>query len=240
MSGRSKGGHGASGSSVRGHALRRRFLLLGILVGAGVVVFRAAQLQVAEGGRWRARAEDQHMDRLVLPAPRGTIYDRNGVPLAASEQSFRVALAPRELQDRRRTISLLMQVLGLSAAEARHATDPARPWVVLPGLHDAVAREVAALAPGEREEVGGPLATRVGDADAALPATPPTSNTVPMAPATAPWPRHFKKNRLLAAAGPWSGMLCSVMEDLLMRIQGLRRRTRSENRFSNLQGFCQR
>ena len=140
MSGRSKGGQGASGSSVRGHALRRRFLLLGILVGAGVVVFRAAQLQVAEGGRWRARAEDQHMDRLVLPAPRGTIYDRNGVPLAASEQSFRVALAPRELQDRRRTISLLMQVLGLSAAEARHATDPARPWVVLPGLHDAVAR----------------------------------------------------------------------------------------------------
>jgi cell division protein FtsI (penicillin-binding protein 3) len=120
--------------------MRRRILLVGILVGASVVVGRAAQLQVVEGGRWRERAEDQHADRLVLPAPRGTIYDRNGVPLAASEESYRVALAPRELADRGGVASLLEQVLGLSAAEARRALDPGRRWVVLPGLHDAMAR----------------------------------------------------------------------------------------------------
>ena len=130
----------AASGGARGHGMRRRVLLAGILVAACVVVGRAAQLQVADGGRWRARADEQHADRTVLPAPRGTIYDRNGIPLAASEESFRVALAPREVVDRRRTASLLEHVLGLPAAEARRATDPARPWVMLPGLHDAVAR----------------------------------------------------------------------------------------------------
>ena len=146
MSGPARGERGGRGpaasamAALRGHAVRRRILLLGILLGGVVVTARAAQLQVAEGGRWRARAEDQHAERMVLPAPRGTVYDRNGVPLAASEESFRVALAPGELKDRRGTASLLVRVLGLSAAEARRATDPARRWVVLPGLHDAVAR----------------------------------------------------------------------------------------------------
>ena len=131
---------GSAGKGMRSHAMRRRILLAGILVGGCFVVGRAAQLQVAEGGRWRERADDQHADRRVLPAARGTIYDRNGVPLAASEESYRVSLAPRELVDRRRAASLLEVVLGLSGAESRQATDPARRWVMLPGLHDAVAR----------------------------------------------------------------------------------------------------
>lgn len=122
------------------HAARRRILLAGILLGALVILWRGAQLELLEGGRWRERAEDQHADRLTLPAPRGTIYDRNGVPLAASEEVFRVAIAPQELEGAAATAQRLRDVLGLSPAEAKRAVDPKRRWVVLPGRYDGVAR----------------------------------------------------------------------------------------------------
>ncbi|MBX6364541.1 MAG: PASTA domain-containing protein [Gemmatimonadetes bacterium] len=122
------------------HAARRRILLAGILLGALVIVGRGAQLELVEGGRWAARAEEQHADRLTLPAPRGTIYDRNGIPLAASEEMYRVAVAPRELEDAAAAARRLRDVLGLSPAEAKRAVDPRRRWVVLAGRFDGVAR----------------------------------------------------------------------------------------------------
>ncbi|HEX7024548.1 MAG TPA: hypothetical protein VF187_07000, partial [Gemmatimonadales bacterium] len=122
------------------HAARRRILLAGILLGALVIVCRGAQLELVEGGRWEARAEEQHADRLTVPAPRGTIYDRNGIPLAASEEVYRVAVAPRELEDAAAAARRLRDVLGLSPAEAKRAVDPRRRWVVLAGRFDGVAR----------------------------------------------------------------------------------------------------
>ena len=79
------------------HRRRRRFLLVGVLVGGLVVLGRGAQLQVVESGRWLARAESQQRAQVELAAPRGTLYDRDGVPLAASQEAYRVAVAPREL-----------------------------------------------------------------------------------------------------------------------------------------------
>ncbi|HEX7049161.1 MAG TPA: penicillin-binding transpeptidase domain-containing protein [Longimicrobiales bacterium] len=124
----------------RGQAWRRRALLMGLVVGSLVVLVRGFQLQVIEGGRWAARALGQHQEKMVLPAPRGTIYDRNGIPLAVSREVVRVSVAPRELRDRAAVAQRLREVLGLSAAAAARATDPARRWVVLPGRHDASVR----------------------------------------------------------------------------------------------------
>src|SRR5690606_4423829 len=84
---------------------------------------------------------DQHRRQVELPAPRGTIHDRNGVPLVVSQEVYRIAVAPSELRDRESAARQLQEALGLSAAEAERAVDPARRWVVLPGRHDAVTKQ---------------------------------------------------------------------------------------------------
>ena len=131
------------GRSRRGAAAivgRRRLLLAGILLASAVVIGRAFQLQVLQQSRWRARAEEQQFEQLALPAPRGAIYDRNGVPLAASRDAYRIALAPREIRNPDATASRLSKVLGLSPAQARRAVRSKRRWVVLPERFDAVQR----------------------------------------------------------------------------------------------------
>ncbi len=127
--------------TARSHAWRRRALLSGILATAGILLWRGVQLQVIEGESWRARALEQHRQRVTLPAPRGTIYDRNGVPLAVSRQAYRISVAPGEVRDRQVLAALLREVLGLTPAEARRAVDARRRWVVLPGRYDEVARQ---------------------------------------------------------------------------------------------------
>lgn len=128
-------------SKVHNHARRRRLLLGGMVLGACLVVGRGIQLQVVDGARWSAKAADQQRQQVSLPAPRGTIYDRNGIPLAASQVTYRIAIAPRELRDRDAVVELLRFALGLSASEARRAVDPRRRWVVLPGRFDILARQ---------------------------------------------------------------------------------------------------
>ena len=129
----------------RSHAWRRR-ALLGMWWSP--VVWRAFQLQVLEGEAWRARAVGQQRQRVELPAPRGTIYDRNGVPLAATREAYRIAVAPKEVRDANALVARLREVLGLTAAQARRAVDPKRSWVILPGRYDEVARQQLAGEPG--------------------------------------------------------------------------------------------
>jgi cell division protein FtsI (penicillin-binding protein 3) len=85
-------------------------------LGVAAIVLRAAQLQLVEGERWSAEAQQQRTERSVLPARRGAIYDRHGVPLAITQEFYHVGVAPNELTDRRGAIRLLARQLGLPPA----------------------------------------------------------------------------------------------------------------------------
>ncbi|MBI4539675.1 MAG: PASTA domain-containing protein [Gemmatimonadetes bacterium] len=122
-------------------ARRRRVILLGWTLASVALVVRAFQLQVLEWEEWRARAAQQQRKTLEVPAPRGAILDRDGVALALSHEIYRVAVAPRELEDAEGAAALLVDVLGLGRTEALRATRSQRPWVVLPGLHSPAVRE---------------------------------------------------------------------------------------------------
>jgi cell division protein FtsI (penicillin-binding protein 3) len=86
-------------------------------VGITAVVARAAQLQLVQGARWSREAEAQRTERAVLPAARGTIYDRNGVPLAITQEFYHVGVAPNELTDRRAAVAILSRQLRLPAGQ---------------------------------------------------------------------------------------------------------------------------
>ena len=116
-----------------GVAWRRRTLLaFWLLAGAGLLA-RAVQVQVVEAAEWQRVAERQHRRTLEIPAPRGSILDRDGTSLAVSHERIRVAVAPREVRDPERTADVLVEALGLDPGAARRATTASDPWVVLPG-----------------------------------------------------------------------------------------------------------
>jgi len=116
--------------------MRRRGWLAGALaLTALLIVGRAVQLQGFQGERWRGEAERQQQTRVPLPARRGAIYDRDGVALALTRETFALSIAPREVRDRGDAVRRLTGALGLPRAEARRATDPRRAWVVLPGRY---------------------------------------------------------------------------------------------------------
>jgi cell division protein FtsI (penicillin-binding protein 3) len=138
----------AARASGRSPEVRRRILLAGVLLSAALASGRAFHLGAMQGDSWRARALDQQGDTLNLEAPRGTIYDRDGVPLAASHEVFSVALAPREIADRDRVMSLLVKHLDATKAEARRYTDDRRSWVVLPGRYGLDVRDALDGHPG--------------------------------------------------------------------------------------------
>lgn len=134
--------------------LRRRLLLGGWLLAGLVIVARSARLEVVEAAEWRRVAAEQHRASTPIPAPRGTILDRNGVPLAVSRERWKISVAPRELRDPAEARQLLREVLGVSRHTAERVTSPDDPWNPLPGSWDPDVREALAGVPGihlERE-----------------------------------------------------------------------------------------
>ena len=127
---------------------RRRLLVVCIGLSALLVLGKAVYLQAFEAEHWRAVAADQHQARVPLPARRGAILDRDGVPLALTRETFGLSIAPNELRDRDRAVRELVAALGLTRAEARRATDPRRRWIVLPGRFSAEQRRALGDARG--------------------------------------------------------------------------------------------
>jgi cell division protein FtsI (penicillin-binding protein 3) len=70
-------------------------MLLGVLVAAGC---KLVQVQVISAGRLSAKAHQQSVSRVRLPAQRGTVTDADGHKLALSADSTAVAVQPRQLR----------------------------------------------------------------------------------------------------------------------------------------------
>ncbi|MGQ0714071.1 MAG: penicillin-binding transpeptidase domain-containing protein [Gemmatimonadaceae bacterium] len=112
---------------------------------AALLVIRAAQVQLWEGRDWAARAHKQHYGAKEIPAPRGSLLDAHGVPLAQSRELIKLAIAPREVRDRRALGKSLRQ-LGVPPSWVTRATDARRKWVTLPGRYLPVdAADVTAM-----------------------------------------------------------------------------------------------
>jgi cell division protein FtsI (penicillin-binding protein 3) len=105
---------------------------LSLVLFAGAIVVRAAQVQLFQSKQWARRAAQQHFASTTLPAQRGSIYDVSGAPLAMSREMIRLSVSPRELKDRR-TAGREMAQVGVPPAYVVRATDARRAWVDIPG-----------------------------------------------------------------------------------------------------------
>ena len=103
-----------------------------LMVFAAAIIARAAQVQVWQGDRWRQRATRQHVAASDLPAPRGLILDASGLPLAESRERVQLAIATRDVRDRRK-LSRELKRVGVTPQTVARLADPKRKWVQLPG-----------------------------------------------------------------------------------------------------------
>jgi penicillin-binding protein 2 len=90
------------------------FLALCALIG------RLTQVQILEGERFAAAARENQIRRIPVAAPRGRIYDRNGVVLVRSRPSFVCAMIPSDVHDAAHTMRELSSVLGIPEATLWH------------------------------------------------------------------------------------------------------------------------
>ncbi len=118
--------------------LPSRITLVGsaFVLAAVAVLVRAGQVQLVHGDAWRRRAAGQQTVRVELPARRGALYDRNGVAIALSQETYAVGVAPRELSDPARAAALLARALGRPQGEVARVLASDRVWYEWPGAYD--------------------------------------------------------------------------------------------------------
>jgi cell division protein FtsI (penicillin-binding protein 3) len=99
----------------------KRLWVVGVGLAAGftLLVLRAAQVQLVRGGDYARRAAMQRTDSVALPARRGGLYDRAGVPLATTAEIYHVGIDRDELRDRAADPKGIARQLGLAEGEIR-------------------------------------------------------------------------------------------------------------------------
>ena len=95
--------------------IKNRFNILFyiILLMLMVLAFRLASLTIVQGEAYRTEADVKTIRDIPIKAPRGNIYDRNGVLLAGNVPSFTVQMRKDDIdsEDLNDTVLLLAEIL---------------------------------------------------------------------------------------------------------------------------------
>ena len=105
--------HGGPGGDSQGPT-RRRFFGFVAVIGAciGALIVKLWSMQVISGAEYTAKAEGNRINEYTTIAPRGRIFDRNGVELVGNRSTFAV-LASADVQNDQLVLKRLSDVLGI-------------------------------------------------------------------------------------------------------------------------------
>ena len=97
-------------------APEKRALILALLVGAALLLLsaRLVQLQAVEHGYWLERARAIQESTIEVLPRRGTIYDRNSLPLATDVKAVAIAVDSYNMTKPETLLTILHEELGLS------------------------------------------------------------------------------------------------------------------------------
>jgi cell division protein FtsI (penicillin-binding protein 3) len=99
----------------RSAAVNHRLTLMAVflLLWGAAIFARLVLLQVVQHDKYAARARAQQEAQMAIPASRGSIFDRNGQPLAISVPIDSVSVNPRQIADARMASEVLGSILNL-------------------------------------------------------------------------------------------------------------------------------
>jgi len=104
-----------------GPSSRKRMIVVVGLLGLTSLglVARAFDLQVVRKQFYQSQGEARFLREMLIPVSRGTIFDRNGEPLAVSTPVMSIWANPSEVLDNDERIAPLAQALGVDAGELK-------------------------------------------------------------------------------------------------------------------------
>jgi penicillin-binding protein 2 len=113
---------------------RLRVLVLTAVAMAGFMglVGQLWYLQALEGGHLQEMSEKNRIRIRPVAAPRGILFDRNGLPLVDNRPAFTLSLIPRELEDRDTVLARLSVLLKIPLLELQDALDRVPPDSIRP------------------------------------------------------------------------------------------------------------
>jgi penicillin-binding protein 2 len=82
--------------------------------------------QVAQHQKFRQMAEENHMRKLPLPAPRGVLFDRHGKILVENHNTYVIALVREQSKDLEKTLHTLALATGADEAIMRETVNRRR------------------------------------------------------------------------------------------------------------------
>ena len=101
-------------------ARRRMLLVIGILGAASMgLVARAFDLQVVRKQFYQDQGDARFLREVDIAVSRGTIFDRNGEPLAVSTPMVSITAVPSEVLDNADRIPALAQALGINSDDLK-------------------------------------------------------------------------------------------------------------------------
>ncbi len=97
----------------------RRALIIGSiqLTMAGALISRLAYLQLFKNKEYSIQSDSNRIKTMMIPAPRGNIYDRNGIALTQNNSSYRLLFYNDKKRDIAKISSQLFNILDLSQSK---------------------------------------------------------------------------------------------------------------------------
>ncbi|MDQ3487644.1 MAG: penicillin-binding protein 2 [Acidobacteriota bacterium] len=98
--------------------------------------------QIARYAQFREIADNQYMQRVPLPAPRGLLFDRNGAVLVQNQEIRHIVVHRERVNDMDRTLQELAAATGVDLAglretvERRRRDPPFRPIILIENITD--------------------------------------------------------------------------------------------------------
>lgn len=109
--------------SARG--ISRRALVVGVaqLGIVGALGIRMKSMQIEQADHFRLLAEENRINIRLIPPARGLIFDRNGLPIAANEQNYRVVMVREDAGDVGEVLERLTKIVPLDPEELARAME---------------------------------------------------------------------------------------------------------------------
>ncbi|KQI70611.1 penicillin-binding protein [Loktanella sp. 5RATIMAR09] len=106
---------------------RRALVVGGLQLGVvGALGWRMQSLQVEQADQFRLLAEENRINIRLLPPSRGLIFDRNGIPIAANEQNYRVVMVREDAGDVGEVLAKLTEIVEIDPRDLARAMEEMR------------------------------------------------------------------------------------------------------------------